>query len=516
MANLQKKGQKNFLAGMNPDTADLQLNENIGEVILLQNMSTTSRPGALEALKGTQFYNSVQGAADSTATIGKTIARFYKSTGGAFTVVSWKTGAVYGLSVVTATAETLLDNALTAAITDYAVFNDTLYMANGTNNLYSWDGVAAGLTTVTFPLSFTPTILEMYKRRMHYAGDAAFPSRVIFSQPSQPDIFDVPFLNFQDVFDDDGDEIRALVVFGDELLVFKERIYYRWQGVPVQSIVKSQLDGIGCINPDTMSRSKFGIVFLSKLGIYRLSSQGAQNVSLILSPVQMSNILNRNENDFSAVMFKGVYYLFFRSATSTAIEEGLTFDFNALEYGATFPAANTVKNFNIQNSVVLLGSADADEWYGVMSGTNNVLRVDGPNSTYYQNNANPAVPLEQIIFTKWEDNEAAWRKDELRILYLYFHKPMENVRIKLIVEVDGKSRTAMDTTIAIGEVTLWDAPTSLWDSSVWDGAATLMTYIKLDSGIYAERYRLELSANDINSPLNFDGFDMSFIVGTEL
>lgn len=523
MAAKQKDGQKNFLAGMNPDTADLKLNEDIGEIQFSSNMLVSKTPGALDPIYGSQFFNSVQGAADLTSTINKTMKRFYKSSGGAFTMVSWDSGAVKGLSTINATTEVLIDNTLTKTITDYEVFNDKVFMVNGTNSLFIWDGIAAGLTTVVFPIAFAPTILSMYKGRMHYAGDANFPSRVIFSEPRQPEVFEVPFLSDQDVFDDDGDVIRALIAYGDDLYIFKERRFYRWRGVPVREIIPSSLEGIGCINKDTIAVTRFGIIFLSKLGVYSVSTQSVKHISVILSPALMRGILNRNENDFSGVMNKGIYYLFFRSATSTTIQEGLTFDFNAVEYGTTFPSVGAIQNFPIQNSEVFLGANDSEEWIGLMSGTNNVIRVDGPSPSYYQNIANPATPLSYIISTKWEDGGAPWRRDEIRRIYLYFHEPFVSINVRLVTEENGKSN-GIDFTqsydesqsLASGDVTLWDDNTTIWDTAIWDGQSTFMTYIDMPTGVYGERWKIELSSNDVSSPLTLDGYEVSFTVGPEL
>jgi len=507
---LEKTSQSNFLAGMNPDKADLLLDPEIGETALLENILMSRRPGALDHMPGNVYYNSVQGAADQTNVFASNIIRFYQSTGASFTVVAWSNVGTYGVSTLDATTETIISSALTAPVTDWAVYQDVLYFVNGTGNVYSWDGAtfASVVTPSVSGAPFAPTLIEQHKGRMYYAGDLTLPSTIIYSEPLTPVVFEAPFLSFQNVVDDDGDKVTSLQSWGDNLYVFKTRRFYTVINSPPRQIVPSESPGVGAFGSGVVQKTRFGLIFLGETAIYLVNGTNTRNISPQISANRLRGLVSQSGGNFSSAFHKGIYYLFIKTAVATQINTGFSLDFNTLDYGLQYPAISTVTNFPVAQSTVWDGTVDRGEWYGCMAGTNNVLRLDGFTPTYYQDQANQAVRLPATILSRWIDAGATWQTKELRVLYLYFHGIVENMKATIEYEFNTTPGKLTQEFSVTEDVTQWDD--ALWDEDVWDGDHAFIHRMVFPTGIYANRWRLRLTTETANTEVNLDKFEFGF------
>jgi hypothetical protein len=508
---VEKVQQSNFLAGMNPDKADLLLNPEIGETAYLENMLMSKRPGALDHMGGNTYFNSVQGAADQTNVFASSIIRFYQSTGASYTVVAWDNVGTYGISVLTASTETEITDTLTAPVTDWAVYQDVLYFVNGTGFVYSWDGTtfASVATPVVGSTNFAPTLIEQHKGRMYYGGDEPLPSTVIYSEPGTPVLFESPFLSFVNVFDDDGDKITSLQSWGDNLYVFKTRRYYTLTKSPPTSIIPSESPGAGAFGKGVVQKTRFGLIFLGETAIYLLTSGGVRNIAPQVSATRLRTLTANSNGNFSSVFHKGIYYIFIQTAVAGQINGGFSLDFNTLDYGLQFPAISTVTNFPVAASTVYDGTVDAGEWYGCMAGTNNVLRLDGTAPTYYQDQANPSVRLPATILSRWLDGDAPWQVKELRVMYLYFHTAIEDLKATIEYELDA-TNGQYDVEFSVQEdASLWDQ--SLWDDALWNGEHVFMHRVVIPAGLYAHRWRVRVFSETKSTEVNLDRFEFGFL-----
>jgi len=335
------------------------------------------------------------------------------------------------------------------------------------------------------------------------------PRLVIYSEPLTPAIFESPFESDINVFDDDGDRITALQSWGDNLYVFKTRRVYTFVNSPPREIVPSESPGVGAFGKGVVQKTRFGLIFLGETAIYLLTSAGARNIAPQISAARLRGLVSNANGEFSSAFRKGVYYIFIKTPDKAQINGGFSLDFNAIDYGLQFPAISTVTNFPVAASAVFNGAVDAGEWYGCMAGTNNVLRLDGTTPTYYQDTANPAVLLPGVITSKWEDAGNSWQVKELRVMYLYFHQAIEELKVTIQYELDATTGT-YEVDFAVQEdASLWDQ--SLWDDALWDGQHVFFHRVVLPAGIYAHRWRIKVFTESASSETNLDGYEFGIL-----
>lgn len=507
MAATLKSGQFRFHGGMAPDFSDMAVGDDQCE--FMANVNLSAKPGAVEQIKGASWFQSVQGAAETAGVEAKTIFRFYKSNGTAQTIVSWQAGVVAGVSEVDAVNETLIDNTIGTAIINYAVYQDNLYMVNGTSSLYKYDGTTFS-TAATFPTiggaPFAPTLIWTHKGRTYYAGDAALPSTIIWSDPDLPATLSAS--NFQTIQDDDGDVITSLYSQGQNLVAFKERRTFIIEGSPPQRITPLTNERVGTIHHKTVQRTPYGLIFLSHQGVYMLNGSQVTNLSGQMQQ-QLRTLVSTAQSDYSSAFHKGVYYLFYRPYSQVTITEGLSFDFNLItdapDTGTRVPIVK-LNYFNVNHSAVFDGSIDSEEWYACMSGTNNIIRVDGSTTTWYYNTASPTESMDPLVVSRWHDMGEPSLEKELLDLYVFFHATVVNMLVNIQYEYRGTRYTQNFT---INETApAWDS--AIWDVSLWGGQHSFMHRIRLPAGTKFDRIQARFSADGAGDVMNLDGYQFAY------
>jgi len=518
MPDTETDGQVNFLGGMVTSRADILLSAERGESQLLTNVSLSSKIGAVEQVKGSQYYNHIQGpnsrAQDSDQLIVDSLFRFYKSDGTGQTIAGWTDGATFGLSYFDDSSETLITSSLAATITDYAVYQDVLYMVNGTGTLYIWDGSA--LTTATFPTlgsaPFAPTIIEMQKGRAYYAGDSDLSSTIIYSLPTTPNTFLSPFTDFATVSDDDGDRLTSLKQFGPNLIAFKERKTYIIEGSPPQRISPLNLVGVGCVDQKTVQKTTFGLIFLGQRGLYLMETVSSVRSISENIRTDLQQITSGVSPQFSSVFHKNIYYLFYKPTTTTTIQHGYSFDLNALLAGSQTPSIAQLRDFQVEDSAVFDGAIDEEEWLGARSGSNTIMQMLKQNAAYYASVSASSADMISKIRTRWFDAGSASREKELYWLYLYFHRPTLQMDVKLWIEHLNQRRT-VDVS-ATEDTTVWG--TGVWGTSTWGGNHIFSHQIRVPQGLRYNRISAEITVSGLKDQLTLDGLEWHYLVLPEV
>lgn len=210
----------------------------------------------------------------------------------------------------TASTANAVKSDLTAdCIPDFAILQDKLYIANGSDVLQVYDqSTCADISdppTSNLTGSFTPSIIETHQHCLWAAGIPGNPSRVYKSVALTGNDFDtgiatytsdglalVAAAGYLDVRPDDGTKITGLV--GDhfgQLVIFKQESIHRVVGatkadycMPPSGII----NGIGAYK-GTVVRAHNDIYFASRKGIHSLSTveQYGDNKETYLSmPIQ--------------------------------------------------------------------------------------------------------------------------------------------------------------------------------------------------------------------------------------
>lgn len=296
-----------------------------------------------------------------------------------YTVDSPSYGAIYyhtvgGTSSVTVTTQTSLaslDSARVSGGVSCAQFGNTLYLARGKAlNGYTWSGAAAtSLTsnaTGAWQDSFaTPTGTHMPDAE-HVAthggylwvaatdeDGTAYLNRVRFSHPGFPQSWRQ--VDYIDVVDG-GPTIRALVSFGDMLLVFKDEAVYAILGYDVDTFQLVKMASIGVLTDRHVAQSESSVYFYSwsGKGIYRMERDG----SIALISEQLNPIFDAGQNLSSwrasraSLAFCGKKLRFSSNIQATTLET----------YVANPFGSATVNSVDYHNSCVLTFDPAIEAW----------------------------------------------------------------------------------------------------------------------------------------------------------
>ena len=153
-------------------------------------------------------------------------------------------------------------------------------------------GRVLSTTIITDPTYDIEVFLNNRRQRSGVSGSGrtlVYPSRLVFSPPNYPEMFDNPFGASIEVSDslvdinaNDGQEITGLSTFfadstgstagqlSSTLLVFKNKSIYAVD-LNTRQIQKLESMGQGCTVPDSISATRSGIMFANESGIYSVS-----------------------------------------------------------------------------------------------------------------------------------------------------------------------------------------------------------------------------------------------------
>lgn len=156
-------------------------------------------------------------------------------------------------------------------------FKDSLWMMNGTDAAKKWDGTTFANWEGKPPKG---TMLRVWKNRMIVSGVAAFPQRVFFSEPGDPQKPEDETNggygnNWIDIrtSEDDIDPVTWMEVLDDVLLIFKKR--------SVNAIYDSttfsfqRIANVGCEGRFQSCVLDERAYFCNRSGVYSVTAQGA-------------------------------------------------------------------------------------------------------------------------------------------------------------------------------------------------------------------------------------------------
>lgn len=142
------------------------------------------------------------------------------------------------------------------------IFNDTLILANGTDNIKKWDGSSFG------DLGGTPSpgnYLSVHGDYILLSGIATNPGQVKYSDTSDQNTWPVGNVLLPGI--DDGQETVGQVRYGDVSFLFKQRSVYILSGQsPADWKIEKSLSDVGCVAPRTLVHTDLGVFFWSEGG----------------------------------------------------------------------------------------------------------------------------------------------------------------------------------------------------------------------------------------------------------
>lgn len=501
--NTQRLVQKAWLGGMNTFAADDAVGQD--QAVLLENISLMERVHAVQKISGSRKYNKVfRDVAHEDDTVIENMFSFTKQNGTAVQLLQASDPLGFFIATFTESSFTEITAATIGvglSITDWVSYAGKIYFVTGENAVFTWDGVSATYTKTILPLTFSPTIIEMYNGRAYYAGDSVDPSRVLFSKPLLPSDFNTPLADFVDVNDSLGDGIIDLKGLGSSLIVLKKRSLHEIIGSPPREVREIAAIGIGAVHKSTVQKTQVGIVFLSERGVYAYSG-GSEPKKLTLNvEPNIETLLKVSQNNYSSVYYNNVYHLFFQSTESLIVDKGVSVALDTLEFNVL--GITTLDNFNCKYNIVLSSFDANNDWLCALDGTNVVLKMNNTDYPfYYVSEAEPAVGLTSTVVTKWEDFGDPTKIKDIRSLHFTTQAPLVDMCYTLeLFSYGGVKR--VEACIVGESASTWDGAlgtegTAIWNGFNWEPANKYQYKVILPSGSIAERVRLKLVSSNTN------------------
>lgn len=206
---------------------------------------------------------------------------------------------------------------INAFIADHtAQYGDTSYWVRSASTGASYDGT----TYTARPTIPAGDFCTFFKDRLFVLNSTNFASRLSFSDPGSPLVFDAA--SFFDFNPGDGDRLVACIPVQDALLVFKTQSTWllNVEGDPAFWTQHKINNEIGCIAKNTVVEVDGWIWFLSPDGIYRTNGIDFEPASPALkSALTLVSPIRNNVSLASACLYKdkfvmhhenGYYYIF--------------------------------------------------------------------------------------------------------------------------------------------------------------------------------------------------------------
>ena len=178
----------------------------------------------------------------------------------------------------------------------------SVYVASSTNlGPKKWNGTAWSTPTFggDYPdgkyLAVTPWDNRMVSANFGGSVQGDNRSSVRFSEAGDPETWDSTYW-FEDLTPGDGEQITGMIVWRNQLFVFKETKFYRFYGTTLDSVGNPTFEyttidtGVGLVGPKAVCANRDGVYFVDKRGVYKTTGQEPQYISDIIEPLFVGNV----------------------------------------------------------------------------------------------------------------------------------------------------------------------------------------------------------------------------------
>ncbi len=251
---------------------------------------------------------------------------------------------------------------------------------NSTTTLLDNDTTASG---AVYPSTYVATppkgkLLIIHKNRLFLANDPNNPSRLFYSDDSNPDYF-VSTSYYFDIRPDDGDQITFIKQWLGILTVGKEntiqKMYTDGATPATDWEVSDPYSFLGCKSMYSAKETPIGIIYLRTDGLYKFSGQSSSLISESVTS-EINDISESNLPNCWGEFHKNVYYLSYtsKSSGSSTNDKILVFDLLSNAY--------SIDTFGVNCFTIFNSGSDWD-----------VLYSGGSNSGKVYIHANPSYEI---------------------------------------------------------------------------------------------------------------------------
>lgn len=440
-------------------------------------------------MTGGGYHNAASGTSFFAVIVGTGVYRTSNSFGGTYTDVT--------------TTVTITSNSTNLA--QHTALNDVMVFCNEQDIPFKVSASTNAVQISTTSANPVPNVIHTCTTYGNYViggnvtiGSTAFPSRVVWSDVNNPDVW--PALNFIDVEPNDGDKIVDVITFKDSVYVFKKRSIYRMviTGNPGADafLIRPFSRNIGCWAKNSVRViPNVGIAFLAQNAAYilndnELSSYNSSQLEAIGDPIQKTfDTVSRSmwSNVVAAVYPHQYQYWLAVSTDGVSNKEVLIYDY-------------IQKSWSVYTGMEVNMLEQAENVVG-----QNIL-VSGDNSGYHylQDNGtsdNPAN-VSTAISASYTTADLTLQSPEYtkNFKYLYIISQVDtSTTLTVQAAFDYNSTFEYNNSISLG------TPGAIYDTSIYD------TDIYPAIGLKTTRIEINRSARAMK--LNFTNSTASSILG---
>ncbi|MEW5694182.1 MAG: hypothetical protein AB1765_12915, partial [Candidatus Hydrogenedentota bacterium] len=212
----------------------------------------------------------------------------------------------YGLSF----ASIVKTSNLQVDICDFAILNDTLIIVTGKKWLLRWTGsgnLISNVPTTSFQQFPVIKYCKVFKN-VAIGVDINNPSRLKWCFWNMPDTwYDSSYI---DIDKDNGEIIKGLSLFRNDLIVFKENYLYKvsYTGDAMIPFIYDKIDNVGTVGHKTVVLVEGLLYFIAKDGIYIFDGVLSKKISFLI-PNTFARFLSQHYDKIVAIDVKSLHQI---------------------------------------------------------------------------------------------------------------------------------------------------------------------------------------------------------------
>jgi len=289
MARLESLRLTDFSGGINTFKSDFEIEDN--QLVIAQNVLVERR--AIIKRKG---YTKLTSSPIASAPVLSLYEYYKESTGNTYLLANCDTKVVE-INTSDGSVSDVVTGLTAGKVMSYATINDLVYMSNGVDDVYKWDGTTATALSSLKKAKF----LIVHKDRLFYVATTANPNTVYFSDAGTPETIGSD--NYFIVYTTDGDILTGVVSLYGALWLFKNNSAHQLLGATeddfkMNSNLINAYPKTGCVSQRSIAHVLGGVIFLGDdlkqgFGVYHLDGvrlrEISQNVSDFLKEIARTN-----------------------------------------------------------------------------------------------------------------------------------------------------------------------------------------------------------------------------------
>lgn len=446
--------------------------------------------------------------------------RYEKSDGTVHDILAANDGKVYKMD--SAGSAVAIKTGLTSTRNySFAVYNDILHVANGTDAPQQWDGTTWSALGGSSPA--TAAMFAAHGNRM-FATTTAVPSRLYWSKLNNTvDWSGTTDAGFLDVNANDGSKLITLVPSITELVMLKQNRSYRLQGIGPTTgftVADNLVPATGSVGTNAILGAAFAVndvFYASPAGVHRLSTTqtyGDLQESFISAPVEpffryissaptVTAQLDLTEGLVTAGVTATLLYDPGSAALYLAAKaQGLIIGINLLYYDLSAKAwaewitGNATIDHLWRAKNRTSGLAESEVWMAQSNATGGPFIVTAFDRTATSDISFAGAATAISAQVRHVSNlDAPGVEKSPRRLYLYFAKESGTTTITVNLYADFKTTAVFTTT--------FDITSSTAESQV-------IKRIDLTSGITCEYLEVDITQATAGKGFTFYGYAVDF------